>query len=104
MINHYNVDKKGYNYRICCLYSLGEVMPMISKETISNIIVPVFLKGAKDDIPNVRFCVFKIIADKRAFIDSVTFNNIIVPCLKDNCNESDKDVSYFAQQALSASV
>lgn len=27
--NHYNVDKKGYNYRMCCLSSAASVMPYI---------------------------------------------------------------------------
>lgn len=30
--NHYSVDKKGYNYRMCCLYSLAVVMPHIMKD------------------------------------------------------------------------
>ena len=30
--NHYSVDKKGYNYRMCCLYSLSVVMPHILKD------------------------------------------------------------------------
>ena len=27
--NHYSVDKKGYNYRMCCLNSLAGVMHTI---------------------------------------------------------------------------
>jgi serine/threonine-protein phosphatase 2A regulatory subunit A len=30
--NHYTVDKKGYNYRMCCLNSLSAVMPFITKD------------------------------------------------------------------------
>jgi hypothetical protein len=29
VINHYSDDKKGYNYRICYLYSLASVMPYV---------------------------------------------------------------------------
>jgi len=32
VIKHYSVDKKGYNYRMCCLYSLAAVMPYIMKD------------------------------------------------------------------------
>lgn len=30
--NHYTVDKKGYNYRMCCLNSLAAIMPYIMKD------------------------------------------------------------------------
>lgn len=30
--NHYNVDKKGYNYRMCCLNSMATIMPFITKD------------------------------------------------------------------------
>lgn len=33
--NHFNVDKKGYNYRMCCLNSLAAVMPYILKDQIT---------------------------------------------------------------------
>ena len=33
--NHYSVDKKGYNYRMCCLYSLSVDMPYIMKDQIT---------------------------------------------------------------------
>jgi len=59
--NHYTVDKKGYNYRMCCLNSLAAVMPFIMKDQITQHVIPLFLKATKDDIPNVRFCVSKII-------------------------------------------
>jgi len=32
VISHYTVDKRGYNYRMCCLNSLAAVMPFITKE------------------------------------------------------------------------
>ena len=33
--NHYNVDKKGYNYRMCCLNSMAAIMPYVLKDQIS---------------------------------------------------------------------
>lgn len=58
---HYSVDKKGYNYRMCCLNSLAAVMPFITKDQTTQHIIPIFVKATKDDIPNVKFCVSKII-------------------------------------------
>jgi len=72
--NHFNVDKKGYNYRMCCLNSLAAVMPYILKDQITQHILPIFVKACKDDIPNVKFCVSKIIAIGRTYIDTNVFN------------------------------
>jgi hypothetical protein len=61
VLNQWVVDKKGYNYRMCCLNSLAAVMPYIMKDQITSQIIPIFIKATKDDIPNVKFCVSKII-------------------------------------------
>lgn len=94
--NHYTVDKKGYNYRMCCLNSLAAIMPHISKEHITQHVVPIFLKATKDDIPNVKFCVSKIIDKQRQYIDQNVFNNQLVTPLKEMANDADKDVAHFA--------
>ncbi len=100
--NHYTVDKKGYNYRMCCLNSLAAVMPYIMKDQITQQIIPIFLKGTKDDIPNVKFCVSKIIHAQRQYIDANVFSNQLMAPLKEMSNDIDKDVAYFAQVALQA--
>lgn len=73
--DQFKVDKKGYNYRICCLYSLSAVMPHLLKDQITQHIIPQLVNATKDDIPNVRFCVSKIINEKRQYIDPNVFNN-----------------------------
>ena len=71
----YNVDKQGYNYRMCCLHSLQAVMMYLSKDQISQQIIPIFLKAMKDPIPNVRFTVAKIIHKMKSNIDSGIMNS-----------------------------
>jgi len=71
--NHYTVDKKGYNYRMCCLNSLSAVMPYILKDQITQYVIPIFTKATKDDIPNVKFCVSKILHQQRQYIDQNVF-------------------------------
>ena len=93
---HYTVDKKGYNYRMTCLYSLAAVMPYVGKDTITQQFHPLFLKAAKDDIPNVRFCVSKIVNAQRQYIDQNIFSNQLVGPLKEMANDADKDVAHFA--------
>ena len=63
--NHFSIDKKGYNYRMCCLNSLEAVMPYIQKDQITQHLIPIFMKATKDDIPNVKFCVSKILDKQR---------------------------------------
>lgn len=100
VIEMFNVDKQGYNYRMCCLHSLQAVMPYIGKDQISTLIIPIFLKGMKDPIPNVRFTVARIISKTRSQLDGSVFNSQIVPALKEMTNDTDRDVQYFANQAL----
>ena len=59
--NVYKMEKKGYNYRICCLHSLAAVIPHLSKPQIQEVVIPIFVEAMKDDIPNVRFSVTKVI-------------------------------------------
>ena len=100
--SQYTIDKKGYNYRMCCLNSLAAVMPHITKEQITQHIVPIFIKATKDDIPNVKFCMSKIIIANKQYIDTNVFSDQIVGPLKEMSNDSDKDVAYFSQVALQA--
>lgn len=93
-------EKKGYNYRMCCLKSLAAVMPYIGKDEITKFIIPTFVMATKDDIPNVKFCVARIIHEQREFIDANVFSNQLSGALKDMSVDSDKDVAHFANMAL----
>jgi len=70
------------------------------KDQITQHIIPIFLKATKDDIPNVKFCVSKIIAQTKPLIDASVFASNLVPPLKEMANDADKDVAHFAQCAL----
>ena len=65
IVQHYGMEKKGYNYRMCCLNSFSAVMPFTPKDAISSQMVPIFLKAAKDEIPNVKFCLSKLIISNK---------------------------------------
>lgn len=85
---------------MCCLNSLAAVIPSIPKDAITQHIIPTFLKATKDDIPNVKFCVSKIINANKQYIDQNVVSNMLIGPLKEMVNDSDKDVSYFAQVAF----
>ena len=61
----YNVDQQGYNYRMCALSSLSVVMPVLQADQISEKIVPTFVKATSDNVPNVQFCVAKILHKRK---------------------------------------
>lgn len=86
---------------MCCLNSLASIMPYIPKDQIINLVVPIFVKATKDDIPNVKFCVSKILIAQKQYIDSNVFASQLVPPLQEMSKDADKDVAYFAQVALS---
>lgn len=54
--------------------------------------MPIFIKACNDDIPNVQFCVARVINEKRSFIDGNVFSNQISGPLKNMTNSQDKDV------------
>jgi len=62
------------------------------------------VNASKDDIPNVKFTVSKIINANRQFIDPNVFNNQLVGPLKEMSGDADKDVAHFAQIALQSTA
>jgi len=59
-------------------------------------VLPLILKTGKDQVPNVRFTVIKIL--KTLHFKSDTVKQL----LNDLSNDPDRDVSFFAQDALNS--
>ncbi len=102
VIESYNIDKQGYNYRMCALNSLACVIPYLSKDQVAQSIVPVLVKAMKDPIPNVRFCSAKIIRQYNNHFDGGVLSSQMVPALKEMVQDTDKDVQYYATVALNS--
>ena len=85
---------------MCALETLSAVMPVLSPEVVSAKIMPTVLKACTDRIPNVKFCVCRIIKANRNKFDNATFADKLVPKLRELSQEADKDVAYFATLAL----
>jgi len=64
--------------------------------------VPVLLKSCKDPVPNVRFCTAKLLKKIIPKVDSVAVASKIKPALAEMTTDADKDVSYYAKQAMAA--
>lgn len=63
--------------------------------------VPILLKSCKDPVPNVRFCTAKLLKKIIPKVDPAVVGSKIKPALAEMVSDSDKDVQYYAKQALS---
>lgn len=63
--------------------SLSAVMPVLQADQISEKIIPTLVKAAGDPIPNVKFCLSKMIVERKAMFDPSAYQSKIVPKLKD---------------------
>lgn len=70
MIATFNLEKKGYNFRISSLNSLAAVIEFLTPEDLSGLVIPILLKAMKDNIPNVRFTVPKILIESSGKINT----------------------------------
>ncbi len=75
---------------------------MLTKEQIGASVVPVLLKQYKDPVPNVRFCVAKLLKKMLGRMDPGTVASKVKPALAEMSTDTDKDVQYYAKQALAA--
>jgi len=94
----------GYANRVTTLHVLPQVSGVMTPEQIMQFIVPVLIKATKDNVPNVRFCACRNIMwmTEHHNLGTVALNTVIKPALLELEHDSDIDVQYYAQRALSA--
>ena len=73
VVETYNVEQQGFNYRMTALETLSSAMSHLSREMITEMIVPTIVKACGDRVPNVQFCVARIIKKQRARFDPSVF-------------------------------
>lgn len=95
----FNADKQPFNYRMSALSSLSAMMGQLREDHITEHIVPTLMKACSDKVPNVQFCASKIIKEHRSRIASTCMQDIIIPKLRENMQDSDKDVAHYAKLA-----
>ena len=81
-----------------CIYCHNSLGPEVAHSKFT----PLTLQMAKDPVPNVRFSVARTLHTLIAHIDSSVVQKQIKPCLLSLSEDSDRDVQYFASQALQA--
>jgi len=53
-----------------------------------------------DKVPNVQFCVARILKQNKHLIDASVFSTKLVPKIRDLINDGDRDVSFYANAAF----
>ena len=82
------------------LLSLNAVMPHMREDQITEHVLPTLLKACGDKVPNVQFNACKIIKNNVKSFEKNVLAEVICPKLKELTQDGDKDVVYYAQQAL----
>jgi hypothetical protein len=100
VVEAFNHDKQPFNYRITCLLSLSAMIPFLHEDKITEYIVPTLVKACSDKVPNVQFTNAKIIKKNKAAFDQNVLKDALIPKLRENTQEADKDVAYYAKVAL----
>lgn len=93
----------NYLLRMTSLYAIGVLSELVGQETVEESFLPVMTERAcRDPVPNVRFCSAKTLTVVIPYVRKDVRESKIRPCLMNlmEPTEKDRDVNYFAQQAL----
>ncbi|CDF34104.1 unnamed protein product [Chondrus crispus] len=93
----------NYLLRVTSLHAIGVLAEVVGSETVEELFLPIITERAyRDPVPNVRFCSAKTLNLVIPYVRQDVRESKIRPCLLSlvDVNEKDKDVNYFAQQAL----
>lgn len=93
----------NYLLRMTSLHAIGVLSEVVGTETVEESFLPIVTERAsKDPVPNVRFCSAKTLTRVIPYVRQDVRETKIRPCLMSlvGASEKDKDVNYFAQQAL----
>lgn len=94
----------NYLYRMTTLFAIGSLSEVVGTQIIVDSMLPVVFNMSQDPIPNIRFNVAKtlekivpiLLAEKHPSLEQVKAT------LERMTKDTDQDVRFFAQQALTA--
>jgi len=94
-------DNSNYLYRMTVLFAITVLAPVVGKEIIVQDLLPVVIRLAKTDtVPNIRFNAAKCFQAIIPLLDSPVITKEVKPTLLHLGEDQDRDVKYFASQAL----
>lgn len=90
----------NYLHRLTTLYSVNVLAEVMGPESVVKLMLPVVIGLADDSVANVRFNVAKTLQKIAPALDESTIKSQIKPVLDKLNGDTDVDVKYFAQEAL----
>jgi len=90
----------NYLYRMTTLYAIAGLSTIVGSEVINNTMLPLVVRMAADPVPNIRFNVAKTLHSLIPLLDTTAVQSKVKPTLSKLFDDSDKDVKFFASQAL----
>lgn len=73
---------------------------MCTPEVITNTMLPLVVRMSSDPVPNIRFNVAKTLQILIPLLDQTVVQQRIRPCLAKLYDDPDRDVKFYAGQAL----
>uniref|UniRef100_A0A7R9V0W1 TOG domain-containing protein n=1 Tax=Chlamydomonas euryale TaxID=1486919 RepID=A0A7R9V0W1_9CHLO len=96
------ISNGHYLYRMTVLHAISKLAMVVPADVLVGQMLPVFISAAKDQVPNVRFNVAKMLQRIAPLLERSIVAQRVRPCLSDLCDDSDVDVRDFATVALAA--
>lgn len=99
----YDQEKQGYLYRMSVLKTAIAMAKNLNKNQVTTHLIPILQKGTKDDIPNVKITLCRLIPQFiKTHPDGASLGSQLKANLMELTSDSDVDVKFFAGQAVAA--
>ena len=90
----------NYLFRLTSLASIHALSSRIEPSVFQNVMLPVLLKSSQDPVPNIRLRAAKILGIVGKGVEPAHLQQAVKPVLTRMTQDSDRDVKYFAEEAL----
>uniref|UniRef100_A0AAQ4PGP5 Protein phosphatase 2, regulatory subunit A, beta b n=1 Tax=Gasterosteus aculeatus aculeatus TaxID=481459 RepID=A0AAQ4PGP5_GASAC len=91
----------NYLHRMTTLFCINALSEACGQDITTKQMLPVVLKMSNDQVANVRFNVAKSLQKIGPVLDSNALQTEVKPVLEKLATDTDMDVKYFAQEAIS---
>ncbi|XP_055211467.2 serine/threonine-protein phosphatase 2A 65 kDa regulatory subunit A beta isoform isoform X3 [Gorilla gorilla gorilla] len=91
----------NYLHRMTTLFCINALSEACGQEITTKQMLPIVLKMAGDQVANVRFNVAKSLQKIGPILDTNALQGEVKPVLQKLGQDEDRDVKYFAQEAIS---
>mmetsp|Transcript_45033 Transcript_45033/g.133086 ORF Transcript_45033/g.133086 Transcript_45033/m.133086 type:complete len:586 (-) Transcript_45033:284-2041(-) len=90
----------NFLHRMTLLSAVASLAPIVGRDVLTATLLPVVLNMQRDSVPNIRFNVAKTLQALVGELAPDVVASSVKPCLLALCDDADKDVRYYATQAL----